>query len=194
MDRRKFITSGIMGASMLSMFPSFALTNDSAITLSNLGAGFEKLGNTVRHTTISNLSNSFINTHKKLIDFLNDSGYIYNTEEVVKLNKNSCIIPLLKKSFLSFERKEIALIVENKKESQFYILNEKISNEFNLLIDGYKKGIEMNNLNLDVSEFVFPVEIVKFSNGKATEITYKNSLNNTISLKNKGKKSKTIIC
>ena len=189
MNRRNFIVSSVMGAGALSMFPSSALASNNGISISNLGKGFEYLVTAVEHISISNLSSGVAKTHQRLVASLNESGYLYNANEVVKLSNSCYAIPLHKKPMLGFESKELALIVKNNGASKFYILNEKLTKEFSGLIDSFSQNAESHELDLDAASFAFPVKVVKQQQGRETVFTYENKFQNTIALKSTRKKS-----
>ena len=189
MNRRNFIVSSVMGAGALSMFPSSALASNNGISLDKVGKGFKLLLNKVAHVSITDLSSSVANTHQRLVSALNDSGYAYNATEVVKLSNSCYAIPLHKKPLLGFESKELALIVKNNGNSKFYILNEKLTNEFSGLIDNFSVCAKSHELDLDAAEFAFPVKVVQQKQGRETVFAYENKFQNTIALKSTRKKS-----
>ncbi|MBC8753529.1 hypothetical protein H2O64_02525 [Kordia sp. YSTF-M3] len=189
MNRRNFIVSSVMGAGALSMFPSSALASNNGISISKIGKGFERLLSSVEHLSISNLSSGVVNTHGRLMAVLNEEGYLYNATEVVKLNSSCFAIPLQKKPMLGFESKELALIVKNNGASKFYILNEKLANEFSGLVEGISQNAESHELDLDAASFAFPVKVVAQKQGRETAFAYQNKFDNTITLKNTRKKS-----
>ncbi|WP_046757304.1 hypothetical protein [Kordia jejudonensis] len=189
MNRRNFIVSSVMGAGALSMFPTSALASNNGISLEKIGSGFGRLLNNVNAISISNLSSGVAKTHQRLAIALNDSGYLYNATEVVQLSNSCYAIPLHKKPMLGFESKELALIVKHDGVSKFYILNEKLTNEFNGLIETFSQNLESHELNLDAASFAFPVKVVQQQQGRETIFAYQNKFNNTIALKSTRKKS-----
>ncbi len=193
MNRRNFIVSSVMGAGALSMFPSSALASNNGISISKIGKGFNRLLSSVEHLSISNLSSGVVNTHQRLMTVLKEEGYLYNATEVVKLNSSCFAIPLHKKPMLGFESKELALIVKNNGASKFYILNEKLANEFAGLIENYSQNAESHELDLDAASFVFPVKVVAQQQGRETTFSYQNKLDNTITLKSARKTSAVVV-
>lgn len=193
MNRRKFIASGAMSATLLSVFPSFALVENKSITLSSLGDGFSLFDNELKSLSVTHASEGIRNTHQRLTQVLNKSGYLYNPKSMIRLNGNSYMIPLLKKSMLGVETKEIALIVKEGFSSEFYLLNEKISEEFNGLINGFDSNMKQHNIHIKTSDFSFPVKVVKQTVGVENTFVYKNKFNDTITLHNFKKKTKAII-
>jgi len=189
MNRRNFIVSSVMGAGALSVFPTSALASNNGVSLTNIGKGFERLLDSVNHVSISNLSSGVAKTHERLVVALNESGYAYNATEVVKLSNSCYAIPLHKTPILGFESKELALIVKNNGASKFYILNEKLTNEFSGLLDNFSLNAESHELDLDAASFAFPVKVVKQQQGRETIFAYENKFQNTIALKSTRKKS-----
>ena len=193
MNRRKFIAKGAMSAALLSVFPSFALTENIPITLSDLGKGFKIVASKVKASSISSLSQEVRSTHQNLVKSLDELGYIYNKNSVVKLNSNSYMIPLSKKSFLGMETKELAFIVEANGKSEFYVLNEKISEEFDLLINNFNNNMQQHVIDIEASDFSFPVKVVKQMTGLESTFVYKNKFDNIITLHNYKSKTKALI-
>lgn len=193
MNRREFIASGAISAAMLSVFPSFALTNSTSTSLSNLGKGFEILSSKAKSVSILNLSSEVKTTYESLTSTLDKLGYIYDKNSINALNKSSYLIPLSKQSFLGAETKEIALIIKGNKGSDFYILNEKLSSEFNLLIKNFHDNMKGHEMEINTSDFAFPVEVVKQKTGVESKFVYKNKFNNVITLHNYKSVSKSII-
>ncbi len=193
MNRREFIASGTISAAMLSVFPSFALTNSTSTSLSNLGKGFEILSSKAKSVSILNLSSEVKTTYESLTSTLDKLGYIYDKNSINALNKSSYLIPLSKQSFLGAETKEIALIIKGNKGSDFYILNEKLSSEFNLLIKNFHDNMKEHEMEINTSDFAFPVEVVKQKTGVESKFVYKNKFNNVIILHNYKSVSKSII-
>ncbi|WP_430409801.1 hypothetical protein [Kordia sp.] len=189
MNRRNFIVSSVMGAGALSMFPTSALASNNGISLQKIGSGFERLLHQVDAVSISNLSSGVVKTHQRLVVALNESGYAYNATEVVKLSNSCYAVPLHKTPILGFESKELALIVKHNGISKFYILNEKLTNEFNGLIETFSQNSASHELNLDAASFAFPVKVVKQQQGRETVFAYQNKFQNTIALKSTRKKS-----
>lgn len=189
MNRRNFIVSSVMGAGALSMFPTSALASNNGISLEKIGNGFGRMLSHINHVSISNLSSGVAKTHQRLVTALNESGYTYNATEVVKLSNSCYAVPLHKNPLLGFESKELALIVKNNGTSKFYILNEKLTNEFNGLIETFSQNAESHELNLDAASFAFPVKVVKQQQGRETVFAYQNKFQNTIALKSTRKKS-----
>ena len=161
----------------------------NGIALEKVGKGFELLLNKVAHVSIADLSSNVAKTHQRLVAALNDSGYAYNATEVVKLSNSCYAIPLHKSPLLGFESKELALIVKNNGSSKFYILNEKLTNEFSGLIDNFSVCAKSHELDLDAAEFAFPVKVVQQKQGRETVFAYENKFQNTIALKSTRKKS-----
>ncbi|WP_420572270.1 hypothetical protein [Kordia sp.] len=193
MNRRNFIVSSVMGAGALSMFPSSALASNNGISLTSIGKGFTRLLSTVEHISISNLSSSVVNAHKRLTTALDKEGYIYNAAEVVKLNSSCFAIPLHKKPILGFDSKELALIVKNNGASKFYILNEKLATEFSELVENFSQNAESHALDLDAASFAFPVKVIAQKQGRETTFAYQNKFNNNITLKSARKMSAVVI-
>lgn len=193
MNRRNFIVSSVMGAGALSMFPTSTLASNNGISISKIGKGFERLLTGVEHISISNLSSGVAKTHQRLVATLSNEGYVYNATEVVRLNSSCFAIPLQKKPMLGFESKELALIVKNNGTSKFYILNEKLANEFAGLIENYSQNAESHELDLDAASFVFPVKVVAQKQGRETTFAYQNKFDNTITLRAVRKKSEVAI-
>ncbi|SNR15146.1 hypothetical protein [Tenacibaculum jejuense] len=190
MNRRRFITSSIMGAGLVAVCPSFALSNTNTSHFSK----FKYLMNKGKYISVANLSKGIQDTFNSLTTSLKNSDYEYSKTQIIKLNSTSYAVPLVKKSLLSSPKNEMALIVGNTFKSKFYILNEYQTSEFNLLINNYENNLKANKItNLSVSEFAFPVSIVKESKGKENLLAYKNLLNNEITISSLGKKSKAVI-
>ena len=188
MDRRKFIASSTMGAGALSMFPmstfansveNFSLKLSTCLGTSNVSAG--------------SLSNGVVKTFESMKDFLNKSNYSFNNSQLMKFNDTCSAVPLEKKSLLGFKSKELGLIVEKNGTSKFYILNEKITEEFGKLTENFSLGIKENGGDIDVSKFVFPAEVIEEKNGLESVFAYKNALNNTITFKSSSKNTRAII-
>lgn len=194
MNRRNFIVSSVMGASALSMFPGSALASNKGISLTTIGKGFNHLLTHVEHISISNLSGSVLNAHQRLVTALDKQGYLYNATEVVKLNSSCFAIPLHKKPILGFNSNELALIVKNNGASKFYILDEKLANEFSELIDNFTQNIKSHDLDLDAAAFAFPTKVIAQTSGRKRTFVYENKAKTKITLcSNKGKTS-TAIC
>jgi ribosomal protein L22 len=193
MNRRNFIVSSVMGAGALSMFPTSALASNNGISISSIGKGFGRLLNKVEHISISDLSSNVVKTHERLITSLNESGYLFNATEVVKLNSTCYAIPLHKKPMLGFESKELALIVKNNGVSKFYILNEKLANEFAGLVENVSQNAESHEIDIDAASFAFPVKVVAQKQGRETTFTYQNKFDNTIMLRNTRKNSAVLV-
>lgn len=189
MNRRNFIVSSVIGAGALSMFPSTALASNNGISITSIGKGFDRLLSSVEHISIANLSSGVSNTHQRLIAVLKEEGYVYNATEVVKLNSSCYAIPLQKKPMLGFESKELALIVKNNGASKFYILNEKLANEFSGLVENFSQNAESHELDLDAATFAFPVKAVVQKQGRETTFAYQNKFDNTITLRAARRKS-----
>ncbi|WP_422092066.1 hypothetical protein [Tenacibaculum ovolyticum] len=189
MNRRKFILSSAMGAGALSMFPTSTLGNTNTNTLSSLNKVMSK-----GSISLNDLPSSFAKAHQNLMITLNEEGYICNLNEAIKLNSKCYAIPVQKKSLLGFKSNELALLVEGETTSKHYILEEKLADEFNMLIENYSINMNANGFDYDVAEFAFPVKVEEAKKGKESVFSYKNKLNNTIILKSSRKKSRAIIC
>lgn len=193
MNRRKFIASGAMGASLLSVFPSFALTANNTISLSEMGKGFKVLSNKGQLVSIFNLSEGIKNTHQRLMSSLKESGYTYESNSILKLNENCYMTPISKRSLFGGETKEIAFIIKEGFKSKFHVINESLSGEFNLLINNFNENMKHISMDIDACDFSFPVKVIKQANGVEDSFVYKNKFNNTITLYSKKSKSKAII-
>ncbi|SEC86829.1 hypothetical protein SAMN04489761_3818 [Tenacibaculum sp. MAR_2009_124] len=132
-------------------------------------------------------------TFENIKGFLNKSNYSYNPNQLMKLNDVCYAVPLEKKSLLGFKSTELGLIVNQNGTSNFYILNEKITEEFGELSKNFSLGIKENGGNIDVKKFVFPSEVIEEKKGRESVFAYKNAFNNTITFKSSRKSTRAII-
>ena len=190
MNRRKFMLSSAMTAGALAMFPVSTLAKNNVNTLSSLSKVIKEKGS----ISLNNLPFGFTNAHQDLIIALNKGGYVYNLDEVVKLNSKCYAISVQKKSLLGFKSNELAILIKGKGTSKHYILEEKMANEFNMLIENYSFNMNAIGGNYDVSEFAYPIKIEESKIGRESIFSYKNKLDNTIILKSNRKTSRAIIC
>ncbi|WP_431164750.1 hypothetical protein [Tenacibaculum halocynthiae] len=186
MNRRKFITTSAIGAGALTMLPTSTIASNNVNSLSSL--------NKITNISLSSLPFNFTKAHEGLIAELNQLGYIYDSNKLVKLSSKCYAISVQKKSLLGFTSDELALLVEENGSSKYYILEEKLAVEFNTLIENYSYNMDANGFSYDLAEFAFPVKIQEVKKGKESVFSYKNKLNNTITLKSNRKKSRAIIC
>ncbi|CAM1372392.1 hypothetical protein [Tenacibaculum xiamenense] len=189
MNRRKFIASSTMGAGALSMFPMSAFANSSEKIFKSK---FEDSFNSF-NVAIESLSNDAAKTFEDMKGFLKESNYSYNTSKLMKFNDVCYAIPLEKKSLLGFNSNELGLIVNQNGTSKFYILNEKITEEFQNLNEGFSLGIEESGGSIDVAKFIFPQEVIEEKKGRESVFAYKNALNDTITFKSSRKGTRAII-
>ncbi len=186
MNRRKFITTSAIGAGALTMLPSSTIANNSTNSLSSLRK--------IKSISLSSLPFNFAKAHEDLIIELNQLGYVYDSNKLVKLTSNCYAISVQKKTLLGFTSDELAILIQENGTSKYYILEEKLVVEFNNLIENYQYNMNINGFSYDLAEFAFPVKIQETKKGKESVFSYKNKLNNTITLKSNRKKSRAIIC
>ncbi|MEW4924613.1 hypothetical protein [Algibacter sp. 2305UL17-15] len=189
MNRRFFLTTGALGLSSVSVFPSSIVQNNNFVSLADFGKGFYSLYKKTTQRYVTSLSNSFIEAHKEILISLTNKGYVYNNLEVTVLGESCFIIPLKKSSMLGFNSKELAIIIE-KEEGGFshYILNEYQSIGLNNFIENFDKNIEVSKLDINVLKFITPVKVLKESIGKESVFAFENALKNKIVLRSSSKK------
>ncbi len=188
MNRRKFIASSTMGAGALSMFPMSTFANSAENFNSKFGASFQ-----TSNIALGSLTTEVAETFENMKDFLNESNYSFNASQLMKFSDTCYAVPLEKKSLLGFKSNELALIVKENGSSKFYILNEKITEEFGKLTENFSLGIKESGGNVDVSKFVSPSEVIEEKKGRESVFAYKNALNNTITFKSSRKNTRAII-
>lgn len=189
MDRRKFILSSVLGTGALTMFPTTTLANNS-ISFNSFSSVINEMGS----VSLNNLPSSFTKAHRDLVSTLKEGGYIYDVDNAVKLNSKCYAISVQKKPLFGFSSNEIAFLVEDETTSKHYILEENMATEFNQLIENYRLNMESHGFNYDVAKFAFPVKIEETKIGKESVFSFKNKLNNTITIKSSRKMSRAIVC
>jgi len=188
MDRRKFILSSAMGVGALTVLPKTTL----ASTTNSVSSSMETFLDT-KNVSITILPKEFLKTHQELMILLDQSGYVYNATELKKLNSTCYILPIQKTSLLGFKNNELAIITKEKNKSKFYILEEQISTELAKLSESYAENMKSHGIESNTSDFAFPVEGLAESKGRKGSFSFKNKLNNTITLKKHKNKTRTII-
>lgn len=186
MNRRKFITTSAIGAGALTMLPTSIIASNNVKSLSSL--------NKITNISLSSLPFNFKKAHESLMLELNELGYVYDSNKLIKLSSNCYAISVQKKSLLGFTSEELALLVEESGSSKYYILEEKLAIELNSLVENYRYNMDANNFSYDLAEFAFPVKIQEVKKGKESVFSYKNKMNNTITLQSNRKRSRAIIC
>lgn len=191
MNRRNFLLSSVITTGALALFPVSTLASANTKALS----GLNNLTNLSSVFSLNNLPSEFSNARKNLLTVLKEEGYMFDVNKVVELNNNCFAISVQKKSVLGFNNtNEVALLVNEGNTSNHYILEEKMANEFNRLIENYTINMKSIGCNSDAGLFAFPVKINEFKKGKESVFSYTNKLDNTIVLKSNKKVTKTIIC
>lgn len=190
MNRRKFIMSSAMGVGALSMFPRATFANSSNIWKAE---DLTKTLGTLSNVSASDLPDQLLKAYQDMILYLNQSNYRYNANELIKVGDNCYLIPLEKKSIVGFNANELGLLVNQKEGSQFYILDENTSEEFNRMAKNYNLNMQEIGQRVNVSEFISPVKVLEEKKGKENLFSYKNKFNTTITLKSSGKKTRAII-
>lgn len=189
MNRRKFMMSSVMGAGALSLFPYSSLANNQSNLSSNLKRGLRN----VQNVSSSNLPFEFTEAYKNLTIFLKEEGYTFQIDELIKLNENCYAIPLEKKSLLGFRDNDLGLIVRDKTTSHFYVVEEQVVEEFNKILESYEENMKAHGFKINTSDFVFPVEILSEKKGRESIFSYKNKLNNIITIKSSRKKTRALV-
>lgn len=194
MNRRKFLTSGTLGLGAFSMLPSTIIASNNAVSISEIGKGFERLSNRINLVSIQSLSQNFNIAHKKLSTILDEKGYYYPNSEVTKLSDYCFCIPLVKKPIVGFETRELALLLKENDKYHHYILNEKITAEFGKFIADFDNCVDDHQLHINSLEFTVPHKILSQPlKGKESLFIYENIMKNKISVKSNTKRSHTFI-
>jgi len=193
MNRRNFLASGTLTVGALSLTPTSIFANNNAISIFSIGKGFSRISHQIQHTSVTFLSQSFQETHQRLMQQLDNKGYRYNKTEVVKLNPNCYAIPLNKKPLIGFNSNELAILIEYNGMHKHYILNEKTTMAFNSLIENFSRNSDTHELNLDTLNFISPHKVIEETFGKESTLVYKNIAGNKITLKGSSKKQIAII-
>ena len=190
MNRRNFLLSSVITTGALALFPAATLANTNIKMLPCLSNQLNLTGT----YTLSNLPFEFSNACENLMTTLKEEGYLFNVNNVVKLNDTCFAISIQKNSLLGFKSNELALLVNEGNTSKHYILEEEMANEFNALIENYSFNMNAGGFNYDVAEFAFPVKVKEVKKGKERVFSYTNKLDNTIAFISNKKMTKTIIC
>ncbi|NMH89208.1 hypothetical protein [Flavivirga algicola] len=182
MNRRKFLSSGTIGLSAISMIPSSIIANNNPVSVFSIGEGFNRVSSQINHISVAFLPQHFLKAHTALMHILLKKGYSYDNTKVVKLSSNCFAIPLSKKPLIGFNTKELALLIEHKGNCKHYILNENTTIAFNSLVENFSKSSDSHELNLDAIAFSAPAKVIKKSDGKENRFVYKNADGNTVTL------------
>lgn len=189
MNRRKFLFSSAITAGALSITPTATLASNNYKTY----AGLKSFAGFSNNLSLSSLPSSFLKTCNNLITDLKSEDYSVSNH-AIKLNSNCYAISIQKSSLLGFKSNELALLINEKGNSNYYILEEELATEFTSLIENYKYNMNALNFNYSLSDFAFPVEVLESKKGLISIFSFKNKLNNTITLKRVKKQSKAIVC
>lgn len=193
MNRRKFLSSSVIGLGAVSIIPTAIIANNNTISISSIGRGFNRISNQIKLISLAFLPQAVLAARERLIPILAKKEYNYSHSEIVKLSSNCYAIPLLKNSLIGFSSKAIALLIKHNGVFIHYILNEQTALAFSDLVENFSKGSDGHKLNLDTLAFVSPNRVIKESSGRESVFTYQNSSGNVITLKGSSKKQIAII-
>lgn len=192
MNRRSFLSKGAIATAALSVAPSQIFANESTVSLTQLGNGLKNLKQFSSALQVDSMPSSFKDAVHKLKNALQKQGTYTEITTVHKLNNNCFAIPIQKNGLLSKEH-ELAFIIEEKLSYSHYILDDKLTTEYNHFLENYVQQLRANTHLTNIDELATPYKVKGYSKGKKASFIYTSKSGTTISLINHKKKTKTII-
>ena len=190
MDRKKFIYFNSLGFATLIFSPSSLFASDRKLKSLSSAHFFKHLYNCGKSIDASKLHKFYEAAFNSLIKELDRCGYIYDSNELIKLNENCYALPVLKKSLFK-NAFELALISTENNKPKYVLLDETLTKEFNNFNQQFKQGFIASNSN--EGDTTYPFSFVKSKDSNNQSFNFKNKYGNIISLKKFKQKSYILI-